>query len=112
MILRVGPLADNPLDAAARFHAEVLPEARAVLARGSDLTLVFPAAARDHRGWRLAAVQELARQYAPLRVNALSGAEAAGVAATAEWLAGAESITGQYLRLDEIGAGSVVSPQQ
>ena len=38
MILRVGPLAVNPLDAAAQFHAEVLPAARAALQGGEAVS--------------------------------------------------------------------------
>jgi hypothetical protein len=112
MILRVGPLAESPLDAAAQFHAEVLPEIRGALAGTAHLTLVFAPAGHGHCGWRLAAVQELARHHAPARINAVAGTREEAFMAAAEWLAQAEGITGQYLGLDETGAGSVVSPQQ
>ncbi|TCM17293.1 hypothetical protein EDF56_106410 [Novosphingobium sp. PhB165] len=108
MILRVGPLAENPLDAAAQFHADVLPRARAMLAAGSALTLVFAPADHTHRGWRLAAVQGLSRDHAPLRVNALESDEDVAIAAAAAYLSAAEGITGQLLQLDGTGAGAML----
>lgn len=108
MILRVGPLADNPLDAAAQFHAEVLPAARAALQGEEGLTLVFAPADHTHRGWRLAAVQGLARDHAPVRVNGLAGDDERAIAATADWLVQAPGVTGLYLGLDGQGAGDLV----
>jgi hypothetical protein len=43
------------------------------------LTVVFPPADHSHRGWRLAAVQELAREFAPRRVNAVVCGDEAGL---------------------------------
>lgn len=108
VILRIGPLADGPLDAAAQFHAEVLPRARDALARGGGLTLVFAAADHTHRAWRLAAVQALARDHAPLRINALEGDDAAAIDAAAIYLSTAEGVTGQLLRVDGTGAGAML----
>lgn len=108
MILHVGPLADDPLDAAAQFHAEILPQARALLRQDDDLTLIFAPGGHEHQGWRLAVVQALARDHAPRRVNAVAGASEQAVAAAADWLTLAQGITGQYLRLDGQGAGSVL----
>ena len=112
MILHVGPLAENPLDAAAQFHAEVLPRARGVLAEHKNLLLVFAPAGHDHRAWRLAAVQGLARSHAPLRVNALAAASDDAIDAASRWLTESESITGQYLPLDGNAAGRVLYRQQ
>jgi hypothetical protein len=67
---------------------------------GEDLVLIFPAASYDHRGWRLAAVQDLAREAAPRRVNALVGDQEGARAAAVEWLAQAPGITGQLLAVD------------
>lgn len=108
MILRVGPLAGSPLDAAAQFHAEVLPQARDLLREQEDLTLVFAPADHEHHGWRLAVVQALARDHAPCRVNAVAGVSEDAVAAAADWLTLAPGMTGQYLRLDGQGAGTVL----
>lgn len=106
-LLRVGPLPAEPLAASARFHAQILPDVLAELARGEDLTLVFDPAGHDHRGWRLALVQSLAREHAPRRINALAGDDQAAVAAAADYLASADGVTGQYLPLDGAGAGEV-----
>jgi len=108
-LLRVGALPEAALAAAARFHAEVLPEVLAQLAGEEHLVLIFPPADHTHRGWRLAVVQRLAREHAPIRVNALAGDDEAAIAAAAEYLAGAAGVTGQYLPLDGNGAGDILS---
>ena len=108
--MRVGALPDEALAAAAMFHAEVLPDIRARLAAESDnLTLIFPPADHSHRAWRLAAVQALAREYAPVRVCAVTSNSEAAIAAALAYLATAEGVTGQLLELDDTGAGEVVS---
>jgi len=96
-VLRVEGLPDGALDAAAAFHAEWLSRAREALAESDALALVFPGAAYDHRGWRLAAVQDLAREAAPKRVNGVVGDEERAVGTTLDWLAQAPGITGQLL---------------
>ncbi len=74
-MLRVAGLPEAPLDAAAAFHAGQLSSVRArSLAEVDGLVLVFPPATREHRGWRLAVVQELAREAAPKRVNGVVAA--------------------------------------
>ena len=69
-----------------------------------DLLLVFPPTDQSHRAWRLAAVQGLARELAPLRVNALESADEAAISAIEAYLATAPGVTGQYLPLDAAGA--------
>lgn len=107
-VWRIAGLPDDPLAAAALFHTRDLPPLRGV--RG-DLLLIFPPADHRHRGWRLAAVQGLARQAVPARVNAVE-ADAAGdaVAAASAYLAAAPGLTGQLLRLDPAGAGAAAAP--
>ena len=75
---------------------------------GEDLVLIFPPADHTHRAWRLAAVQSLARQYAPLRVNSVASADTAAIASALAYIASAPGLTGQYLALDGIGAGDVI----
>ena len=99
-VLRIDGLPESALDAAARFHRQWLDKAREALAANEALALVFPAAAYDHRGWRLAAVQDLAREAAPKRVNGVAGNDEQAIAATIEWLAQARGITGQLLAVD------------
>ena len=112
-LLHLGPLADDALEAAADFHARLLPSIEMTLSGGADpLTLVFLPAGRDHRAWRLAAVQGLARRFAPSRINALESDEPAAIAAAARWLGDAGGVTGQVLALDGNGAGGVLYPAQ
>jgi hypothetical protein len=86
----------------------MLPEIRAELdlenppRPGEDLVLIFAPAPYDHRGWRLAAVQDLAREAAPRRVNAIAGADEAAIADTLGWLGQAPGVTGQLFAVDPI----------
>ena len=99
-VLRIEGLPETPLDAAAAFFAEHVPAARVALADASLLVLAFPAAGHEHRGWRLAAVQELAREAAPRRVNALAGGDDAAIAHAVAYLAAAPGVSGQLLAVD------------
>lgn len=107
--LDVSGLPDRPSAAAARFHAEWLGRAEALIAGGTPVTLVFPSADHVHMAWRLAAVQSLAREHAPVRINAVASDDPAAVHAGLSYLAGADGVTGQYLPLDGTGAGAVVN---
>lgn len=106
-LLRVGALADLPLDAAAQFHARVVQQARDLREAGC-LTLLFAPADHTHRAWRTAAVQGLARELAPVRVNAIASDDEVAIAAASAYLDRAEGVTGQYLPLDSAGAGEVI----
>lgn len=108
-LLRVGPLPQEALAAAARFHAEVLPGVLEALGSADDLVLVWAPADHTHRGWRLAVVQGLAREYAPIRVNAFVSDDEAAIAAATRYLTAAPGITGQLLPLDGNGAGEILS---
>jgi hypothetical protein len=110
VLLRVGALPDGALDAAAAFHAEGLPRVRAALAKGDEsLVLVFGPASHEHRAWRLAAVQQLAREHAPVRINAIESSDEDAISAGAQYCAHAAGLTGQLLRLDRNGAGALLS---
>lgn len=116
-LLHLGPLSDDALEAAADFHARLLPGIEATLSGGADpLTLVFLPANHEHRAWRLAAVQGLARRFAPSRVNAVESDAGEGgreaVAAAQRWLDGAGGVTGQLLPLNGKGAGGVLYPSE
>jgi len=108
-MLRVGALPEGALDAAAAFHAEVLPGVRAALETGADLVLVFDPAGYEHRAWRLAAVQQLARDHAPRRINALEGGDEDAIVAAVSYVDQAPGLTGQLLRLDRNGASALLS---
>ncbi len=106
-LLRIDGLPEGALDAAALFHEAWLPRIRAAASEG-DLLLAFPPADHTQRGWRLAALQQLARELAPLRVNAVASDEASALSAAEAYLAAAPGVTGQYLPLDGQGAGKVL----
>lgn len=99
-VLLVTGLPTTPADAAAVFHAQWLPQARAVFAtlEGEDraLLIVVPEADHTHGEWRLAAARMLAREAAPVRVNVVGCDAAAGSQAFADYLAAAPGVTGQY----------------
>ena len=107
-LYRVAPLPGDAIAASAMFHARDIPAI--VAAPGAVLTIVFPPADHTHRGWRLAAVQSLARDRVPARVNAVAGDEETAIAAAERYLAGAPGVTGQLLPLDSHGAEAVLYP--
>ena len=95
-------LPKGPLDAAAQFYATELAEIRddcEALAE-YDLVLLFAPAGPEHGAWRLAAVQELARELAPQRVNAIAGEDPDVVMQALAYLDRAPGVTGQLLCLD------------
>jgi hypothetical protein len=109
-LVRVGALPEGALDAAAGFHAQVLPQLREALAgSGEDLALVFAPANHEHRAWRLAAVQQLAREHAPIRVNGIETDDEEALAAALAYVQNAPGLTGHLLRLDRNGAGALLS---
>jgi len=111
-VLAIAPLPEDSLAASARFHTEFLAKVAAVLAdRPETLTLVFKAADHSHRAWRLAAVQQLARHHAPLRINALQGGDDRAIAAGLEYCAAAPGLTGQLLELDGNGASALLNKE-
>ena len=95
--VRVGALPERAIDAAAAFHADALPALLSPSSEREDLALIFAPAPFDHHGWRLAAIQDLARAAAPARVNGVVGSDEQAIAATLAWLEQAPGITGQLL---------------
>lgn len=96
----IAGLPDDALAAATAFYADHFPRLKTVLNGDiACLTLHFAAAPHDHRAWRGAAIAGLARDYAPCRVNALSGGSRSAIAAVATWLGHAPGVTGQLLEL-------------
>lgn len=93
---------DDPLAAAARFHAEALPRIEAMLAgRVEALAIRFPAADDKRHGWRREAVAALARRHAPVRINGLAPAQPdtsdAAMEAVLAFLTDSPGVTGQVL---------------
>lgn len=114
MVLHMFDLPDAPLDAAAHFFSEHLPLARDLLKEGANkrlpgpglpeeidaIAFVFPSAGKEHHGWRLAVIQELAREAAPKRVNCIAGDDLDAIDEAIKWLASAPGITGQLFAVD------------
>jgi hypothetical protein len=103
-LLRVGPLPQEALAAAAAFHQEVLPRVLERIASGPPhLLLAFDPADHAHHAWRLAAVQGLARESVPVRINGVASDNEAAIAASLRYLSEAPGVTGQYWPLDATG---------
>ncbi|MEN9682619.1 MAG: hypothetical protein RLZZ427_370 [Pseudomonadota bacterium] len=105
-VVRIDGLPPDPLAAAAHFHAHF---AERLAQADGDLVLVFPPADHTHRGWRVAAVQALARGAVPRRVNAVAANDPAAITAAQAYLASAPGVTGHYLPLDDGGTGVVIA---
>jgi hypothetical protein len=99
-LYEVTGLPEGPLDAASQFHAQILPQVRRALVDCDCLTLRFEPAGHAHEAWRLAAVQELARECSPGRVNGIVGSDPQKSREVADWLADQPGITGQILTID------------
>lgn len=100
--LRIEILAENPLEAATDFYRNYLHRAQEALKGDAEsLAIIFPSAASDHDDWRRAVARDLARQYAPKRVNLLGGGDVAAVKAMLAYLRAATGVTGQYCPLND-----------
>lgn len=93
-------LPEAPLDAAVDFYARVLPEIRGEWGGAEEIVIGFEPAGHEHRAWRLAAIQDLAREAAPCRVNGVVGNDDDAVAETLTFLESAPGVTGQLLAVD------------
>lgn len=90
-------LPDGPLEAAAAFHAGHLPKIEEMIAGSPALvTIVFGPGDHEQRDWRMAAVRNLARKHAPIRVNGVAGADDS-VQPLLIFLENAPGVTGQLL---------------
>ena len=98
-IVRVDRLPPGALEAAEVFRGEYLPAIRAHLQSGRSLTVALPSATHDHTDWRRAMARDLARAYAPARINFIAGGNIAAIRDAENYLAGADGVTGQYLPL-------------
>jgi len=104
-LMFIGRSNEDPVAAAEFFYRQILPGVELDLADppDDDLLLVWRPCANEHehRGWRLAAIQSLARRAAPLRVNGVvSARNGEPLAAVSRFLANAPGVTGQLLAVD------------
>ena len=98
-VLRIDPLPDSPLEAAARFRAEYLLKVQDLLADSESVVVILAEADSRHTDWRRSTARDLAREFAPKRVNIVSSGNETRIAATCDYLKRAPGITGQYLPL-------------
>lgn len=96
-IFEVDRLPAAPVDAAMHFHQHVVPQLRQRMA--GDVTVLLPRADHAHGSWRRAVIQELAREAAPRRVNAVAGSRDADVDAVIAYLESAPGVTGQVFEV-------------
>lgn len=89
-------LPESPLDAALVFYDRLVPQIRAA-AMADDCAVLFDPADHTHQAWRLAAVQQLAREAAPARINAVVGSDEVQISEVLAFLAAAPGVTGQLL---------------
>ena len=102
-IIAARDLPDRALDAAAQFHAILVPLVRAQAMEHPLVVIDFSITDHTHAGWRQAVVGQLARECAPVRVNGVaSQADAHEPRAEAiAYLSRAPGVTGQILALDD-----------
>ncbi|MEP5937407.1 MAG: Rossmann fold domain-containing protein [Erythrobacter sp.] len=101
-VLTIESLPPAPIDAASRFHDEFIPQARQLLDGDfGALAIVLPLAASDHDDWRRAIARDLARAFAPKRVNVTSASAQGAIAPMLAYLRDAPGVTGQYLAMHE-----------
>jgi len=102
-VLEIAQLPQNSLDASAAFMQTHLAEAAELLKKPETdaLAIVLPTAGSDHDDWRRSAARDLARAYAPQRVNIIGASTAEKVAPLLAYLRDAPGVTGQYLAAHE-----------
>ncbi|MEP2737243.1 MAG: Rossmann fold domain-containing protein [Erythrobacter sp.] len=98
--IEIALLPPASIDAAEVFFRKHLNKVTAHFEQSQgDLVLIFPHAETDHDDWRRAAARDLARKFAPQRVNIISGGEESDQSEALVYLRDAPGITGQYLPL-------------
>ena len=100
VVVMVDDLPGDALGAASAFHAQHVSIVREAAEKGArSVVLVLPPAPVDHSDWRRAAVRDLARALAPVRVNLVAGEAGPGLGETLAYLGNAPGVTGHYLQL-------------
>ncbi len=101
-VLTVDGLPSDALGAASAFHAAWTAQVGQHVAGGAAaVAVVLPKAGVDHADWRRAAARDLARAYAPARVNVIVAGGDMALQATLTYLRDAPSVTGHYLVLHD-----------
>lgn len=98
-----GGLPERAIDAHRAFFDQHLDRIRKELAepRCKSFTIALGPANHEHDAWRGALAADLAREYAPKRVNVAAGPKTDAFDALLEYLEDAPGVTGQYLQAHE-----------
>ncbi len=102
-VIEIHDLPERSLDAAGSFYRSHLDAVTVKLgdADTSSLVLVFPAAGPGHDDWRRTVARDLARAYAPKRVNVIAATNDGARDEMLAYLRNAPGVTGQYLQAHE-----------
>lgn len=102
-VLAVGDLPESGIEASAAFLSAYLAQVRTALADDNvtALAISMPPAPSSHDDWRTALARDLARKYAPKRVNIAGGPQGRQMEETLAYLGNAPGVTGQYCPLHE-----------
>ena len=101
-IREIASLPSSPLAASEAFFREHLAGVSGGLKTSKgDLAILLPPAQIDHDDWRRSLARDLAREFAPVRVNIVGGGDQAVREETLAYLRDAPGITGQYLALND-----------
>ncbi len=102
-VIVVDGLPESGLDAGATFATDHLGKIRDTLEREkpSSLAIVLAAAGPGHDDWRIALARDLARAYAPVRVNVVAGPSGNARDTLLAYLADAPGVTGQYCQVHD-----------
>ncbi len=102
-VLEIAQLPQRSIDASAAFMQTHLKAATELLKKPETdaLAIVLPAAGPDHDDWRRSAARDLARAYAPQRVNIVGARLAEKAQPLLAYLRDAPGVTGQYLAAHE-----------
>ncbi|EAQ29522.1 hypothetical protein NAP1_02080 [Erythrobacter sp. NAP1] len=93
-------LPQGALNAHTFFVSQMLPIVREAIEDAAclSLTVALPPAGSDHDGWRKSLAGDLARTYAPKRVNIAGGEPGAALDRVLDYLKDAPGVTGHYVQ--------------
>ena len=94
------PEARNPLEAHAAFFDQHLKLIAAKMADPgvASLTIILSPASSAHDDWRRAVAGDLAREFAPRRVNIAAGVKGEALTMVLTFLKDAPGVTGHYVQ--------------
>lgn len=91
----------EPVAEAAEFYRSHIAPIQQLAEEHDCVTVIFGGSDKARTVWRRAAIESLAREQAPKRINGISGGQQDRIMATSRYLASAHGITGQVLLLSD-----------